>query len=67
MVYCHLKRKDNDYLLKLFYKMPSLDGCGGSEIALILQSKPNLDGIKGFCTKFVRRTCTQFSALLTKS
>ena len=40
MVYCHLKRKDNDYLLKLFYKMPSLDGCGGSEIALILQSNP---------------------------
>lgn len=30
--------------------MPPLDGCGKSEIALILQSKPNLDGIKGFCT-----------------
>ncbi len=31
--------------------MPHLDGCGRSEMALILRSKPNLDGIKGFCTK----------------
>ncbi len=31
--------------------MPPLDGCGVGEIALILQSKPNLDGIKGFCPK----------------
>ena len=26
--------------------MPPLDGCGRSEIALILQSKPNLDGTR---------------------
>ena len=32
--------------------MPALDGCGRSEITLILPSKPNLDGIKGFCSKF---------------
>ena len=47
--------------------MPPLDGCGWSEIALILQSKPNLDGLQGFCTKYVCRTCTQFSAVLTKA
>ena len=41
-------------------KMPPLDGCGRSEIALTLQSKPNLDETKGFRTKFVCRTCTQF-------
>lgn len=40
--------------------MPPLDGCGRNEIALFLQSKPNLDGIKGFCSKFVCRPCTQF-------
>ena len=31
--------------------MPPLDGCGGGEMVVILQSKPNLDGIKGFCSK----------------
>ena len=40
--------------------MPPLDGCGRDEIALILQSKPNLDGFKGLCTKYVCRTCTQY-------
>ena len=40
--------------------MPPLDGCGRSEIALILQRKPNLDGSRGSARKFVCRTCTQF-------
>ena len=41
-------------------KMPPLDGCGRSEIALILQQKPNLDGLRGSARKFVCRTRTQF-------
>ena len=41
-------------------KMPPLDGCGGGEMVVFLQRKPNLDGTKGFCTKFVCRTCTQY-------
>ena len=40
--------------------MPPLDGCGRSEIALILQQKPNLDGSRGSARKIVCRTCTQF-------
>ena len=28
-------------------KMPPLDGCGRNEIALFLQSKPDLDGSRG--------------------
>ena len=36
-----------------FQKMLSLDGCGVAEECLILQPKPDLDGTKGFCTKFV--------------
>ena len=36
--------------------MLPLVGCVASTLAVTLPQKPNLDGTKGFCTKFVGRT-----------
>ena len=46
-------------------KMPPLDGCGRSEIALILQSKPNLDGSGGSARNSSAERVHNFSAVLT--
>lgn len=47
-------------------KMPPLDGCGGNEIALFLQSKPNLDGSRGSARNSSAERVHSFLAVLTK-
>ena len=49
-------------------KMPPLDvdGCGRNEIALFLQSKPDLDGSKGSARNSSVERVHIFSAVLTK-
>ena len=48
-------------------KMPPLDGCGRSEIALILQQKPNLDGLRGSARNSSVERVHNFPAVLTNS
>ena len=47
--------------------MPPLDGCGRSEIALILQRKPNLDGSRGSARNSSAERVNNFSAVITNS
>ena len=47
-------------------KMPPLDDCGRSEIAPILQRKPNLDGLRGSARNSSAERVHNFSAVLTK-
>lgn len=46
--------------------MPPLDGCGGGEMVVILQRKPNLDESRGSARNSSAERVHNFSAVLTK-
>ena len=45
--------------------MPPLDGCGGGEMVVILQRKPNLDGLRDSARNSSAERVHNFSAVLT--
>ena len=47
--------------------MLSLDGCGIHKIAVSLHRKPDLDGVKGFCTKIRRPNVRTLLAVLANA
>ena len=47
--------------------MLSIDGCGKSEIALFLQRKPNLDGLRGSARNSSAERVHNFPAVLTNN
>ena len=50
-----------------FLKMPPLDGCEGGEMVVILQQKPDLDGLRGSARNSSAERVHNLSAVLTNS
>ena len=47
--------------------MPPLDGCGGDEMVVILQQKPDLDGLRDSARNSSAERVHIFSVVLTNS